>query len=194
MFGPAQFARMKHGAIFLNLSRGFLVDYAHLRDAIKAGDLAGAAVDVFPEEPKRNGDPFESELRGLPNVILTPHVGGSTEEAQQDIGVFVAGKLRDYMRSGSTALSVNLPRLTLDTPGPGRQRIAHLHRNVPGVLAAVNQALSSGGANIDSQMLATTGDVGYSVTDISGTLPQQAKDHLREIEGTISVRELNGSA
>lgn len=192
MFGPAQFARMKPGAIFLNLSRGFLVDYSHLRTAIETGDLAGAAVDVFPQEPKGNGDPFDSELRGLPNVILTPHVGGSTEEAQQDIGVFVAGKLRDYLRSGSTALSVNLPRLTLDVPGAGRQRVTHLHRNVPGVLAEVNQALSSGGANIDAQMLATAGDVGYVVTDISGALPAQAREHLRAIDGTIGVRELNG--
>lgn len=190
MFGADQFRRMKPGALFLNLSRGFLVDYAYLSDAISSGALAGAAVDVFPDEPKRNGAPFDSELRGLPNVILTPHVGGSTEEAQQDIAVFVAGKLRDYLQAGSTALSVNMPTLTLEAPRSGRQRVTHLHRNVPGVLAEVNQALSSGGANIDSQMLATVGGVGYAVTDISGALPDAARERLRQIEATIRVREL----
>lgn len=189
MFGPDQFRRMKPGALFLNLSRGFLVDYAYLRDAITSGAVAGAAVDVFADEPKRNGS-FDSELRGLPNVILTPHIGGSTEEAQQDIGVFVAGKLRDYLQAGSTGLSVNMPTLVLEPPRSGRQRVTHLHRNVPGVLAEVNQALSSGGANIDSQMLATVGDIGYVVTDISGALPEPAREHLREIEATIRVREL----
>lgn len=191
MFGREQFRRMKPGAIFLNLSRGFLVDYSYLREAIGSGALAGAAVDVFPEEPKANGARFDSELRGLPNVILTPHIGGSTEEAQQDIGVFVAGKLRDYLIAGSTSLSVNMPTLTLEPPKPGQQRITHLHRNVPGVLAEVNQALSSGGANIDSQMLATSGQVGYVVTDITGELPEHARRHLREIEATIRVRELD---
>jgi len=191
MFGPEQFKKMKPGAIFLNLSRGFLVDYSYLRSAISSGALSGAAVDVFPEEPKSNGARFDSELRGLPNVILTPHVGGSTEEAQQDIGVFVAGKLRDYLLAGSTGLSVNMPTLTLEPPKPGQQRITHLHRNVPGVLAAVNQALSSGGANIDSQMLATSGHIGYVVTDITGALPDHARKHLRDIEATIRVRELD---
>jgi D-3-phosphoglycerate dehydrogenase len=114
LFGAKQFARMREGAIFLNLSRGFVVDYAALRDAVLAGHVAGAAVDVFPVEPKRKGDPFESELRGLPNVILTPHTGGSTEEAQEAIGQFVSNKLRDFMNTGTTMLSVNLPNLTLE--------------------------------------------------------------------------------
>ncbi len=190
MFGAKQFQQMKPGAIFLNLSRGFVVDYAGLREAIESGALAGAAVDVFPDEPKSNGDPFDSTLRGLPNVVLTPHVGGSTEEAQQDIGVFVAGKLRDYLYGGSTSLSVNMPTLTLGTPEPGRHRLTHLHRNVPGVLADLNQVLSAGGANIDSQMLATAGDVGYVVTDISVPLPAEALRHLRSFDSTIRVREL----
>ena len=114
LFGAEQFARMRPGAIFLNLSRGFVVDYAALRDSILAGHVAGAAVDVFPVEPKRRGDAFESELRGLPNVILTPHTGGSTEEAQEAIGQFVSNKLRDYLATGTTTLSVNLPNLALE--------------------------------------------------------------------------------
>lgn len=190
MFGAAQFARMKEGAIFLNLSRGFLVDYGHLREQIIAGRVVGAAVDVFPEEPKSEGDPFDSELRDLPNVILTPHVGGSTEEAQQDIGRFVAGKLRDYVEVGATALSVNVPALILDRPSEHAHRIAHLHRNVPGVLAAVNSALSSGGANIESQVLSTSGELGYVVTDISSELPAPALAELQGLEATVRVRSL----
>jgi D-3-phosphoglycerate dehydrogenase len=191
MFGPAQFARMKEGSIFLNLSRGFLVDYAHLRDQIVSGRIVGAAVDVFAEEPKSQGDPFESELRDLPNVILTPHVGGSTEEAQKDIGMFVAGKLRDYLETGATALSVNVPALILDRPRDGSHRIAHLHRNVPGVLAAVNRTLAAGGANIESQVLSTSGDVGYVVTDLSTDLPASELAELLEMEPTIRVRALH---
>ncbi|WP_163542507.1 phosphoglycerate dehydrogenase [Occultella kanbiaonis] len=191
MFGPAQFARMKEGSIFLNLSRGFLVDYAHLRDQIVSGRIVGAAVDVFAEEPKAQGDAFESELRDLPNVILTPHVGGSTEEAQKDIGMFVAGKLRDYLETGATALSVNVPTLILDRPRDGSHRIAHLHRNVPGVLAAVNRTLAAGGANIESQVLSTSGDVGYVVTDLSADLPPSELTELLDMEPTIRVRALH---
>ncbi len=166
MFGAKQFARMRPGAIFLNLSRGFVVDYAALRDAVLAGHVVGAAVDVFPEEPKRKGDPFESELRGLPNVILTPHTGGSTEEAQEAIGQFVANKVRDHLATGSTNLSVNLPNLALDQR-PDAHRIAYLHRNVPGVLATINATLAEHGVNIEGQLLATRGELGYVVTDVS---------------------------
>ncbi|WP_246465207.1 phosphoglycerate dehydrogenase [Ruania alkalisoli] len=190
MFGARQFARMKDGAIFLNLSRGFLVDYARLRQEVLDGRIAGAAVDVFPHEPKRQGDPFDSELRDLPNVILTPHVGGSTEEAQQDIGVFVAAKLRDYLENGATALSVNLPSLILDRPAQETHRIAHLHHNVPGVLAAVNQTLSNAGANIESQVLSTSGSVGYVVTDVGGDLPEDTIAQIEAMEATIRVRAL----
>src|SRR5690625_3316108 len=127
MFGADEFDAMKPGAIFLNLSRGFLVDYAALRQQILDGRITGAAVDVFPQEPKKRGETFDSELRGLPNVILTPHVGGSTEEAQEDIGRFVAAKLRDYLNSGTTALSVNIPELILDRPEQNRQRRSEEH-------------------------------------------------------------------
>src|SRR5882672_1160900 len=128
---------MRPGSLFLNLSRGFVIDHAALRRYLVSGHLAGAAVDVFPHEPKGRGDEFQSELRGLPNVILTPHIGGSTEEAQSDIGAFVAGKLAGYVTEGSTALSVNLPGVAL-VQQPGTHRLVHVHRNMPGVLAQVN--------------------------------------------------------
>src|SRR5581483_6773466 len=137
LFGEAEFARMRPGSLFLNLSRGFVVDHGALRRHIESVHLAGAAVDVFPHEPAGRGDEFVSELRGLANVILTPHIGGSTEEAQQDIGLYVAGKLRDFVVDGSTTMSVNLPHLALPQR-PDVHRIAHLHHNVPGVLATIN--------------------------------------------------------
>lgn len=177
MFGEKQIARMRPGSIFLNLSRGFVVDYAALRDAILSGHVAGAAVDVFPEEPKRKGDPFESELRGLPNVILTPHTGGSTEEAQAAIGQFTANKVRDYLATGSTNLSVNLPNLALDQR-PDAHRIAYLHRNVPGVLATINATLAEHGVNIEGQLLATRGELGYVVTDVASEVAPEVVDVL----------------
>ncbi|PZR55429.1 phosphoglycerate dehydrogenase [Xylanimonas oleitrophica] len=186
LFGADLFARMKPGAIFLNLSRGFVVDVEALRAGIESGRIAGAAVDVFPEEPKKRGDTFESPLRGLPNVILTPHVGGSTEEAQEAIGQFVAGKLRDYARTGSTMLSVNLPNLQLEPTGVGR--IMLLHRNVPGVLAQINQVFAEHGANIEGQMLATRGDIGYVVTDISDVTQRGASAKLQAMDATVRLR------
>jgi D-3-phosphoglycerate dehydrogenase len=186
LFGADLFARMKAGAIFLNLSRGFVVDLVSLRENILSGHLSGAAVDVFPEEPKKRGDVFDSELRGLPNVILTPHVGGSTEEAQEAIGEFTAKKVRDYLLTGSTMLSVNLPNLQLEHTGVGR--IAVLHRNVPGVLAAINQVFADHGANIDGQMLATRGEIGYVVTDISDVTQRGASAKLQAMPSTIRLR------
>jgi D-3-phosphoglycerate dehydrogenase len=189
IFGGAEFAAMRPGSLFLNLSRGFVVDYATLRDAIRSGHIAGAAVDVFPVEPKGRGDEFVSELRGLPNVILTPHIGGSTEEAQQDIGQFVAAKFLDFVTEGSTALSVNLPGLGL----PRRKdtlRLVHLHRNVPGVLARVNGILAEHEVNIEAQLLGTRGDVGYLVTDsVSGTT-QDIVNQIRAMPETIRLRVL----
>ncbi|MCW2570712.1 MAG: D-isomer specific 2-hydroxyacid dehydrogenase NAD-binding protein [Frankiales bacterium] len=166
LFGEEQLARMRAGSIFLNLSRGFVVDHAALRRHIESGHLAGAAVDVFPTEPKRPGEEFVSELRGLSNVILTPHVGGSTEEAQQDIGNFVAGKLRDYAAEGNTALSVNLPQVSLPR-ARGTVRVLLLHTNTPGVLATVNGLLADHDINIEGQLLGTSGALGYVVTDVA---------------------------
>lgn len=189
LFGAEQIAKMRPGAIFLNLSRGFVVDPAAIRDAIESGHLSGAAVDVFPEEPKRKGDPFTSELQGLPNVILTPHTGGSTEEAQESIGKFVATKLRDYLNTGSTTLSVNLPNLALEH-SPQVHRLAHLHRNTPGVLAKVNQTLAEYGVNIEGQLLGTIGEVGYVVTDAGSAIDPAAVEALAAMDETIRLREL----
>jgi D-3-phosphoglycerate dehydrogenase / 2-oxoglutarate reductase len=190
IFGAPQFARMRPRSLFLNLSRGFVVDYDALRDSIVAGHVAGAAVDVFPSEPKRRGDSFESPLRGLPNVILTPHVGGSTEEAQEDIGRFVGTKLRDYVFGGVTSLSVNLPGLN---PGrqPHSQRIAHIHENTPGVLAHLNQVFAKHDVNVDGQILATRGHVGYVVTDTGSHLSPAVLDELRAVPETIRLRVID---
>ncbi|WP_346618430.1 phosphoglycerate dehydrogenase [Blastococcus montanus] len=191
MFGDAQFGRMPRGAIFLNLSRGFLVDHGALRERIVSGHLAGAAVDVFPKEPAGPGDPFESELRGLPNVILTPHVGGSTEEAQQDIGDFVATKLVGYLRAGVTGLSVNLPEVQLPRLD-GAIRLLLLHRNQPGALAHLAGVLADGGLNVEQQLLTTAGSVGYAVTDVRGTLVDAVVEQLRGLPETIRLDVLPG--
>jgi D-3-phosphoglycerate dehydrogenase len=190
LFGDAQFRRMRAGSIFLNLSRGFVVDYDALAKGVSSGHLAGAAVDVFPVEPLKRGDRFDSPLRGLPNVILTPHVGGSTEEAQEDIGRFVGGKLRDYVHLGSTTLSVNLPTLTPDR-SVHAQRIAHLHQNTPGVLAHLNQVLADHDVNIDGQVLATRGHTGYVVTDTASEITPDVLRELREIPDTVRLRVID---
>ncbi len=189
LFGQAEFARMRPGSLFLNLSRGFVVDHTALRAHIERGHIAGAAVDVFPNEPKRQGEPFVSELRGLPNVILTPHVGGSTEEAQQDIGRFVAGKLHDYLALGSTALSVNLPNLVLP-PDAREFRLTYVHANVPGVLATVNSLFAAHGMNIEGQYLGTRGDVGYVITDTPSDFPPDVLAALAELPATTRLRVL----
>lgn len=186
-FGREQFERMRPRSLFLNLSRGFLVDYEALRDSLQSGHIAGASVDVFPVEPKKSGDPFSSPLQGMPNTVLTPHVGGSTEEAQEDIGRFVAGKLRDFVAYGTTTLSVNLPALTLQHV-PGDHRLTHFHTNTPGVLAKVNQILASHGVNIGGQLLGTQGHVGYVVTDVDSPLNEGALAELRDLPETIRLR------
>jgi D-3-phosphoglycerate dehydrogenase len=189
LFGEAQFSRMRRGAIFLNLSRGFVVDHMALRDHLLSGHLAGAAIDVFADEPLRQGDPFDSELRGLPNVILTPHIGGSTVEAQYDIGQFVATKLRDYTVDGTSSLSVNLPWVGLERR-PGTIRLLHLHQNVPGVLAKVNVVLGSHGVNVAGQALGTSGRLGYLLVEVEGELPGPIEAELGDLEETIRVRRL----
>ena len=189
LFGENEFARMRKGSIFLNLSRGFVVDHAALRSHIESGHLAGAAIDVFPNEPKRKGEPFVSELRGLRNVVLTPHIGGSTEEAQQDIGNFVAGKLHDYLSLGSTSMSVNLPNLALP-PRAGEFRITVVHRNVPGVLAALNSLFASHGMNVEGQYLGTRGDLGYVITDTPSDFSPEVLGSLSSMPSTVRLRVL----
>ena len=188
-FGQAEFAAMRPRSLFLNLSRGFVVDHAALRRNIESGHIAGAAIDVFPSEPKGRDDEFISELRGLPNVILTPHIGGSTEEAQQDIGEFVAGKLADYMASGATSLSVNMPGVTLPVMS-GTHRLVHLHQNVPGVRASINRVLADHGVNVEGQLLRTKDEVGYVLTDIGSEYSESVLAELRAMPVTISLRTL----
>ncbi|MGZ6870287.1 MAG: phosphoglycerate dehydrogenase, partial [Frankiaceae bacterium] len=190
LFGEQEFARMRPGSLFLNLSRGFVVDHDALRRRIETGVLAGAAVDVFPNEPKSRGEEFVSALRGLPNVILTPHIGGSTEEAQQDIGRFVTGKLRDFLADGATTLSVNLPALAL----PAREcahRLLHVHHNVPGVLASINGMLADHGVNIEGQLQCTRGEVGCVLTDIGCDYSPEVLDGLAGLDATIRLRLLS---
>jgi D-3-phosphoglycerate dehydrogenase len=188
-FGAEQFARMRAGSLFLNLSRGIVVDHTALREHLISGHLAGAAVDVFPTEPKGRGDEFVSELRGLPNVILTPHIGGSTEEAQADIGGFVANKLSQFVRDGNTTLSKNLPSVALPQQ-PGTKRIVHVHLNTPGVLAQVNSILAEHAVNIEGQLLSTRGEYGYLITDISGEYGDGVLQRLRAMAQTVRLRVL----
>jgi D-3-phosphoglycerate dehydrogenase len=189
MFGANDFAQMRPGSLFLNLSRGFVVDYAALRTHIESGHIAGAAVDVFPVEPKGRGDEFVSELRGLANVILTPHIGGSTEEAQQDIGRFVAGKFRDFVLEGATAMSVNVPGLALPQ-APGTSRLILIHRNVPGVMATVNGVFAEHKVNVEAQLLGTRGEFGYVVTDVGAGFTDEMLDQLRALPETVRLRLL----
>ncbi|MGH9057505.1 MAG: phosphoglycerate dehydrogenase [Acidimicrobiales bacterium] len=189
LFGEAEFAAMRDGSLFLNLSRGFVVDHGSLRAHIESGHLAGAAVDVFFEEPSSASESFQSRLQGLPNVILTPHIGGSTEEAQVDIGQFVAKKLVDYVRFGSTALSVNLPNVEL-TPRPGAHSLVLVHRNTPGVLAAMNSVLAEHRVNIEGQALGTRGDIGYAITDVASDYTDDMLSRLAHLDETIRLRVL----
>jgi D-3-phosphoglycerate dehydrogenase / 2-oxoglutarate reductase len=190
LFGSEQFAAMRSGSVFLNLSRGFVVEPGTLQEHIRSGHIAGAAIDVFPVEPKAQGDPFESELRGLPNVILTPHVGGSTEEAQKDIGGFVADKLREYVDTGSSALSLNLPQTRLDG-GTGSHRLAHLHANTPGVLATVNSLLAQHNVNVEGQALATRDHLGYLLTDVGTDYAPDVVQALNRMPQTVRLRVLS---
>jgi D-3-phosphoglycerate dehydrogenase len=190
LFGDDEMAQMKPRSLFLNLSRGIAVDTAALRKHLESGHIAGAAVDVFPVEPKRQGDAFESDLRGLKNVILTPHVGGSTEEAQQDIGRFVASKLRSYASFGGTSLSVNMPEINLPADTT-KHRLALVHRNAPGVLATINGLLGEHAVNIEAQSLSTRGEVGYVLTDVADEIGPDVLRELAALPETVRLRQLS---
>lgn len=189
LFGAREFDLMKKGVIFLNLSRGHIVDIQALKKNILSGKVAGCAVDVFPKEPKSNDEEFVSELRGLPNTLLTPHIGGSTLEAQENIAQFVSGKFLDYINNGGTSNSVNFPNLSLPIL-ENAHRLIHIHSNVPGILAKINQILATHGINIVGQYLKTNESIGYVITDINKEYNKDVIKELRAIEHTIKFRVL----
>jgi D-3-phosphoglycerate dehydrogenase len=189
LIGEREFALMKKGVIFLNLSRGHVVDIDALKKYILNGTVAGCSIDVFPYEPVSNNETFESALRGMPNTLLTPHIGGSTLEAQENIGRFVPAKVMDYINTGSTSTSVNFPNLTLPTL-ENAHRLIHIHNNVPGILAHINRVLAAHGVNIVGQYLKTNEHIGYVITDINRVYNKDMISQLRTIEQTIKFRVL----
>jgi D-3-phosphoglycerate dehydrogenase len=192
MIGAAEIARMKPNAMLINASRGSVVDLDALAEALRTGHVAGAAIDVFPKEPKGAGDEFVSPLREFDTVLLTPHIGGSTEEAQANIGLEVAGKLIKYSNNGTTLTAVNFPEVSL-TEHPGKHRLLHIHRNQPGVLSAINAVFSEERINVAGQYLQTNARIGYVVIDIEIGEPEaslQLKRRLDEVPGTIRTRIL----
>ncbi len=188
-FGKDQFLKMKEGSAFINLSRGLVVDLEALKESLESGHLVGAAIDVFPQEPKNNQEEFVSLLRGLPNTILTPHIGGSTQEAQENIGDFVPNQIIQYINTGSTSNSVNFPQVLLPTL-QNAHRLMHIHHNVPGILAKMNQDFAKHQINIVGQYLKTNETIGYVITDIDKKYQQQMIDDLKNIEDTIRFRVL----
>jgi D-3-phosphoglycerate dehydrogenase len=190
LFGEAEFALMREGSLFLNLSRGMVVDIDALKNNLISGHLAGAAIDVFPQEPKIKGEAFISPLQDMPNVILTPHVAGSTEEAQESIGHYVSGKLIDYASLGTTSMSMSLPSVKL-VRAQGAHRLTLVHENIPGVLAELNTILSHGNANITAQNLGTMGDIGYVITDSSVKYADEIAQQVASLPATIRMRILN---
>ena len=192
MIDAAALARMKKGAGLINAARGTVVDIDALVDALQSKHLGGAAIDVFPREPKGNTEEFVSPLRAMDNVILTPHVGGSTQEAQRDIGIEVSGKLMKYSNNGSTLGAVNFPEVSLPEH-PGQHRLLHIHRNQPGVMFQINAIFSEQRINIAGQYLQTNAKIGYVVIDIETSersVSQQLKKQLDKVEGTIHTRVL----
>lgn len=189
MIGAEQLAQMKTGSFLINASRGTVVDIEALSAALSRDHLAGAAIDVFPVEPRSNADEFISPLREFDNVILTPHIGGSTQEAQANIGLEVAEKLVRFSDNGTTTTSVNFPEVALPAH-PGCSRLLHIHRNVPGVMAAINKVFSDNNINISAQYLQTSEKVGYVVIDVEQQHGEFALDRLRKVEGTIRTRLL----
>ena len=189
LFNAEMLGHLQKGSIFINYSRGDVVDLDALKAKVEDGTLAGAAVDVFPEEPEKNGDPFTTVLQNLPNVILTPHIGGSTEEAQANIGLDVTAKLINYLELGTSSGSHTVPDVNLP-PQAGTHRILHIHQNIPGVLSEINSKLSARGINILGQYLKTNEEIGYVILDVDRELSADAFGILKEINGTIKTRKV----
>jgi D-3-phosphoglycerate dehydrogenase len=189
MMGAAQIAAMRKGAYLLNASRGTVVDIPALADALKSGHLGGAAIDVFPEEPESNSDGFETPLRGLANVVMTPHIGGSTAEAQEAIGREVGSALIKFVNAGVTTGAVNFPHVDNGLM-PGKHRILNVHKNVPGVLRDINRLVSDMGANIAAQVLATDPDIGYLVMDLDQDVSRDVKNAMAALGTSIKTRIL----
>jgi D-3-phosphoglycerate dehydrogenase len=189
LMGPTQLAQMKQGAVLINASRGTVVDIEALASCLKSGKLLGAAIDVFPVEPRSNNDEFISPLRGLDNVILTPHIGGSTVEAQVNIGVEVADKLIRYCDNGTSLSAVNFPEVSLPNH-ENAHRLLHIHENIPGVLSEINNVFSENSINISGQYLNTNTKVGYVVIDVDASWSELALVKLKQVSGTISCRVL----
>ncbi len=189
LIGEKEFSLMKNNAIFINLSRGFVADINALAKFLKAGKIKGAALDVFPNEPKSIDEPFKLVLQGIPNVILTPHIAGSTQEAQKQIAEYVSGKIIDFINTGNTYLSVNLPNIQLPKQ-KNSHRLLHLHKNVPGVLAQINKILADHNININGQYLKTQEDIGYVITDVNKKYDAGVLQKLKKIPQTIRFRVL----
>lgn len=190
MIGRHEFAAMRSGGFLLNLSRGSVVDVKALREALASGHLAGAAADVYPQEPKSSEEEFHCELRGLDNVILTPHIGGSTEEAQRNIGAEVANTLIKYIDSGSSSGAVNFPQVELPVV-KNRHRVLNVHRNVPGVLSNINRIVAEMGVNISAQYLGTRHDIGYLIMDVDELISREVKRKIDMLNTTIKTRLLS---
>lgn len=189
LLGDREFAIMKDGVILLNLSRGHVVNVEALAASIRSGKVAGAAVDVFPEEPKGAAEPFRSPLQNLPNVLLTPHIGGSTEEAQENIAEFVSNKLLDYIKTGSTFTSVNFPKIHLPRASDATShRLLHVHQNVPGVLSEINGIFAKNDVNVLAQYLRTNEHIGYAIADVDRKYKESLIDDLQKVSNTIRVR------
>lgn len=189
MIGERELGLMQKGSYLLNLSRGSVVRIPALAEKLKSGHLAGAALDVFPKEPSSNSERFESELCGLPNVILTPHIGGSTIEAQHNIGIEVASSLRKYIDTGSSTGSVNFPNVELPQQ-QNTHRVLNIHRNIPGVLSKINRIVADMGANIQAQFLSTLNEIGYLIMDVGPELSSEVKDRIEQLDENIKTRLL----
>jgi D-3-phosphoglycerate dehydrogenase len=191
IIGAAELKKMRPGASLINNARGSVVDLPALAAAIESGHIGGAALDVFPEEPGSNEGDFSCPLAGATNVILTPHVGGSTEEAQAQIAVDVATKLARFAGTGTTTTSVNTPEVDLPSHGPSHSRILHFHRNVPGVLSSLHAIIADAGANIHAEYLQSSGDLSYVILDIDAVTDPALETRITQLEETIKLRILD---